>query len=53
MFFAISEGRTESKAQVPHVSVPALDSAVVATSTLPATVALAFGVAVHASTLSH
>ena len=44
IFLAISLGRTEREAPVPHVSVPACDSAVVAISTLPATVVLAFGV---------
>lgn len=45
MFFAISLGRATSFAPVPPVSVPAMLSALVAISTLPATVASALGVA--------
>lgn len=43
MFLAVSEGVTDKYAQVSHVSVHAIDCAVVAISTLPATVVLAFG----------
>jgi len=44
LFAAISLGNTLINAPVHPVSVPAIDSAVVATSTLPATVALALDV---------
>lgn len=44
VFLAISLGNTDNKAPVPPVSVPAILSADVAISTLPATVVLAFGV---------
>ena len=47
-FVFISLGSTESKAPVPPVSVPAILSALVAISTLPATVALALGCVLHA-----
>jgi len=47
------DGFTDNVAHVHHVSVLAVTSASVAISTLPATVALAFGVVVHVSTLSH
>lgn len=47
MFLAISLGRTDINAPVPPVSVPAILSAVVAISTLPATVALAFTNVAH------
>jgi uncharacterized membrane protein YphA (DoxX/SURF4 family) len=43
MFLAISLGNTMRLAPVPPVSVPAILSALVAISTLPATVALALG----------
>lgn len=42
--FASVSGVTASDAPVPPVAVPALTSACVAISTLPATVVLAFGV---------
>lgn len=42
IFLAISLGKTELNAPVPPVSVPAILSALVAISTLPATVVLAF-----------
>lgn len=47
VFLAISLGRTDNKAPVPPVSVPAVLSAVVAISTLPATVVLAFTNVAH------
>jgi hypothetical protein len=53
VFLAISLGNTELKAPVPPVSVPALLSAVVAISTLPATVVLALGVGVPDAAVSH
>ena len=43
-FAAISDGRTDSNAQVPPVFVPDCDSALVATSILPATLDEALGV---------
>lgn len=43
VFLAMSEGRADRSAPVSPVSVPATDWAVVAISTLPATVVLAFG----------
>ena len=53
VFLAISLGRTDNKAHVPPVSVPAVLSAVVAISTLPATVVLALGWVDHADTALH
>lgn len=53
MFFAISLGRTDNNAPVSPVSVPALLCAVVAISTLPATVSLAFGCVDHAAKAFH
>jgi hypothetical protein len=49
----ISLGSPISNAHVSPVSVQALNSVVVATSTLPAAVVLAFGVTVPVSTSSH
>lgn len=49
----MSEGNTETNAPVPQVSVPAILSAEVAISTLPAAVAEALGVTVHTSNSSH
>lgn len=53
VFLAISLGRTDNEAPVPPVSVPAILSAVVAISTLPATVVLAFGCVDHAAKAFH
>lgn len=53
VFLAISLGNTDNKAPVPPVSVPAILSAVVAISTLPATVVLAFGCVDHAAKAFH
>ena len=53
MFAAISEGRAERLALVPPVFVPAIVSEVVAISTLPATVVLAFGCVEPAEITDH
>ena len=53
MFLAISLGITLSVAHVHPTSVPAIVSAVVAISTLPATVVLAFGCVDHAAKAFH
>lgn len=49
----MSLGSTESVAPVPQTSVPAILSALVAISTLPATVALALGCVLHAEIADH
>jgi hypothetical protein len=48
-----SAGQTNNSAPVHPVLVHAVTSPLVAFSTLPATVVLAFGVVVHVSTSSH
>ena len=53
IFLAISLGRANSAAPVHPVSVPAILSADVAISTLPATVVLAFGCVDHAAKAFH
>jgi homoaconitase/3-isopropylmalate dehydratase large subunit len=53
MFLAISLGKTDNNAQVSQVSVAEIDCADVHISTFQATVALAFGVGVPTSKVSH
>lgn len=53
VIFAIKSGVKSKLAPVPHVAVPAIHSASVASSTLPATVVLAFACVLPDATALH